>query len=91
LLPWAARTSLFHHDMKNVLTGLIAAPHTPFHPDGSIAYDVIPRQARLLAQNGVAGAFICGTTGEGASRTSDERRRVVEAWGGWRPSPPPFR
>src|SRR5262249_33158908 len=67
-------------DMNKALTGLIAAPHTPFQPDGSVAYDVIPRQARLLAQNGVSGAFICGTTGEGASLTSDERRRVAEAW-----------
>jgi N-acetylneuraminate lyase len=66
--------------MKKSLTGLIAAPHTPFQPDGRLALDVIPRQARLLAANGVSGAFICGTTGEGASLTSDERRRVVEAW-----------
>ena len=66
--------------MNHVLTGLIAAPHTPFLPDGSIACGVIPRQAELLGRNGVSGAFICGTTGEGASLTSDERRRVVEAW-----------
>jgi N-acetylneuraminate lyase len=26
------------------------------------------------------GAFICGTTGEGASLTTDERRRVAERW-----------
>jgi len=71
--------------MKHVLTGLIAAPHTPFHPDGGIACDVIPRQAELLARNGVAGAFVCGTTGEGASLTSDERRRVVAAWAAAKP------
>lgn len=62
------------------LSGLIAAPHTPFRADGSIAFDVIPQQARLLAQNGVRGAFICGTTGEGPSLTSEERRKVAEAW-----------
>ena len=72
--------------MNQVLTGLIAAPHTPFHPDGSIAYDVIPRQAALLGANGVSGAFICGTTGEGASLTSEERRRVVEAWAAAKPA-----
>jgi N-acetylneuraminate lyase len=66
--------------MKKPFTGLIAAPHTAFHADGSLALEVIPLQARLLAHNKVAGAFICGTTGEGASLTSDERRRVVEAW-----------
>lgn len=62
------------------LSGLIAAPHTPMRADGSLALDVIPRQARLLGQNGVSGAFICGTTGEGSSLTADERRKVVEAW-----------
>ncbi len=62
------------------LTGLIAAPHTPFQPDGTVALDVISQQARLLAHNGVSGAFICGTTGEGASLTSQERRKIVEAW-----------
>lgn len=72
--------------MIKQLTGLIAAPHTPFRPNGEIAYDIIPLQARLLAHNGVAGAFICGTTGEGASLTSDERRRVVEAWVAARPA-----
>ena len=67
------------------LTGLIAAPHTPFHPDGTVALDVISRQAALLAHNRVAGAFVCGTTGEGPSLTSEERRKVVEAWVAARP------
>ena len=71
--------------MKTSLTGLIAAPHTPFRPDGSLALDLVPLQARLLAHNGVAGAFVCGTTGEGASLTSEERRRVAEAWAAARP------
>lgn len=62
------------------LSGLIAAPHTPFRPDGSLALDVIARQARLLAHNRVAGAFICGTTGEGPTLTSAERRQIAEAW-----------
>lgn len=66
--------------MKKTLSGLIAAPHTPFHADGTLAIEVIPQQARLLAKNGVSGAFICGTTGEGASMTNAERRQVVEAW-----------
>lgn len=66
--------------MKHSLTGLIAAPHTPFRADGSVALELIPRQAQLLAHNRVSGAFICGTTGEGASLTSAERRQIVEAW-----------
>lgn len=66
--------------MKPNLHGLIAAPFTPFRPDGEVALDVIPRLASLLAHNGVSGSFICGTTGEGHSLTVDERRQVAEAW-----------
>ncbi|HET6574556.1 MAG TPA: dihydrodipicolinate synthase family protein [Fimbriiglobus sp.] len=62
------------------LTGLIAAPHTPFHPDGSLNSDAIDRQVDHLARSGVDGAFICGTTGEGMSLTNTERRTVAERW-----------
>ena len=66
--------------MKSTLQGLIAAPFTPFRPDGELALDVIPRQAAMLAQNGVSGAFVCGTTGEGLSLTLEERLRIAERW-----------
>jgi N-acetylneuraminate lyase len=72
--------------MKKALTGLIAAPHTPFHANGALALEMIPQQAQLLAHNRVTGAFICGTTGEGSSLTSEERRQVVEAWVAARPA-----
>ena len=62
------------------LEGLIAAPFTPMHDDGSIHPDVIPRVAAALGADGVRGAFVCGTTGEGLSLTSDERMAVAEAW-----------
>jgi N-acetylneuraminate lyase len=66
--------------MPRPLTGLIAAPHTPFHSDGRLNLGAVSRQAALLDRNGVTGAFICGTTGEGSSLTSAERRRVAERW-----------
>jgi N-acetylneuraminate lyase len=62
------------------LTGLIAAPFTPMHPDGSLNLALIERQAHSLAENDVSGAFICGTTGEGISMTSAERMQVAERW-----------
>jgi N-acetylneuraminate lyase len=62
------------------LTGLIAAPHTPFHPDGSLHPDAIDRQAEHMVRSGVDGVFICGTTGEGMSLTNAERRTVAERW-----------
>lgn len=60
--------------------GLVAAPFTPFHPDGSVNLGVIPAYARLLRDNGVSAAFVCGTTGEGLSLTQTERMQVAEAW-----------
>lgn len=65
---------------KDRLSGLIAAPFTPFKPDGEVAFEVIARQAALLANNGVTGAFVCGTTGEGSSLTMEERYRIASEW-----------
>ncbi|MFQ6130520.1 MAG: dihydrodipicolinate synthase family protein [Armatimonadota bacterium] len=62
------------------ITGLVAAPHTPMHADGSVNVQAIQQQARLLAEGGVDGAFICGTTGEGFSLTVAERLEVAESW-----------
>jgi N-acetylneuraminate lyase len=62
------------------LTGLIAAPFTAFQSDGSLNLPMIERQAQALVKDGVTGAFICGTTGEGLSLTTHERMQVAEAW-----------
>jgi len=66
--------------MHAPLSGLVAAPFTPFRPNGDLALETIPQLAALLVRNGVKGAFVCGTTGEGSSLTSEERREVAAAW-----------
>jgi N-acetylneuraminate lyase len=60
--------------------GLIAAPFTPFQADGSLDLAKIDVLADLLVADGARGAFICGTTGEGASMTTEERMRVAYRW-----------
>jgi len=60
--------------------GLVAAPFTPFNPDLSVNFAAIPAYANLLRDNGVSAAFVCGTTGEGLSLTTEERQRVAECW-----------
>ncbi|HSZ56876.1 MAG TPA: dihydrodipicolinate synthase family protein [Tepidisphaeraceae bacterium] len=65
-----------HLDLK----GLVAATFTALRPDGEIHLDQIERQAEALVSRGAVGAFVCGTTGEGQSLSSDERRRVLERW-----------
>ncbi|MES2645848.1 MAG: dihydrodipicolinate synthase family protein [Bacteroidota bacterium] len=62
------------------LEGLIAAPFTPMHEDGSLNISVIPAYYSLLKANGVTGAFICGSTGEGVSLTTTEKKAVASAW-----------
>lgn len=62
------------------LGGLIAAPYTPFDSSGDLDLSVVERQAEGLVRDGVKGAFICGTTGEGMSLTTDERMRVAGRW-----------
>lgn len=62
------------------IEGLIAAPFTPFDSKGDVNLDVVGDYARLLARNGVAGAFVCGTSGEGHSLDVEERMSVAEAW-----------
>jgi N-acetylneuraminate lyase len=50
------------------------------HADGSINLDVIEKQAASLVENGVSGAFVCGSTGESLSLTVAERMAIAERW-----------
>ena len=62
------------------LQGLIAAAHTAFNADGSVNYDVIPKQAAMLVKQKVTGVYVSGTTGEGVHCSVEERKRVMDAW-----------
>lgn len=71
--------------------GLISAPFTPLHEDGSLHLDVIPAYYELLKSNGVKGAFICGSTGEGVSLTNLEKKQVIAAWAAATKADPEFK
>ncbi|WP_348811454.1 dihydrodipicolinate synthase family protein [Flavobacterium maritimum] len=62
------------------LQGLIAAPFTPFHSNGKLDINLIPAYYAFLKQNGITGAFINGSTGEGVSITLQEKKAVAQAW-----------
>lgn len=62
------------------IQGLIAAPFTPMHKDGSLNLSAISSYYEMLKANGIIGAFICGSTGEGVSMTNSEKKKVAEAW-----------
>lgn len=65
---------------QRLLDGLVAATHTPFAGDGSLALEVVPRQAEHLLAQGVTKVFIGGSTGESLSLTVDERLALAERW-----------
>jgi len=67
-------TSLSH------ITGLLAAPFTPMHPDGTINFSKVPDVVNLLIDNKVKGMFVCGSTGEGPSLTTEERKQLAAAF-----------
>lgn len=70
--------------MKNYqrLKGLIAASFTPMDKTGAINLPAIGKYADLMSDSGMAGVFVCGTTGESYSLTTEERKRVLEQWVG---------
>jgi len=68
--------------MKNHqrLKGLVAAAFTPMDKNGNIHLSVITPYAEMLIRSGVTGIFVCGTTGESASLTQDERKEIASEW-----------
>lgn len=66
--------------IRPLLHELIAATHTPFRDDGTLATDVVPAQASFLAAQGIRTVFISGSTGECHSLTHDERIALYDAW-----------
>lgn len=59
---------------------LVAATHSPFHANGSLAPEIVGKQAAFLQTNGIKTAFITGTTGESHSMTCGEKIELYDAW-----------
>ena len=60
--------------------GLVAAPFTPMDKKGNLNTDIVPEYYDFLAKNGVIGAFINGSTGEGPSLTQKEKQLHATKW-----------
>ncbi|MBN2211612.1 MAG: dihydrodipicolinate synthase family protein [Sedimentisphaerales bacterium] len=58
--------------------GLVPAVFTPMHADGSLNLDIIPAIVDHVLANNCCGVYICGSTGEAASLTCQERMLVAE-------------
>lgn len=72
-------TLLNRKDNFMKLTKLIAANYTPFHEDGSLNLDLIGPMTNHSIDRGVSGFYACGSTGEGESLTTEERKSVAAA------------
>lgn len=68
--------------MKNYqrLKGLIAATFTPFDTRGNVNLAIIDKYAQLMVDSHIAGVFVCGTSGESASLTLEERKALLTQW-----------
>lgn len=62
------------------IQGLIAATFTPLKPDGKLNLAAVEPVVEHLLSTGVEGLYVCGSTGEGPSLSSEERKRVAEAY-----------
>ncbi|MGV9711060.1 dihydrodipicolinate synthase family protein [Gordonia sp. NPDC003424] len=62
--------------MTKKLGGIIAAVSTPFAADGSVDEGALRAHVDFLIDNGLHGLVPCGSTGEFAALTSDERKFV---------------
>lgn len=62
------------------IKGLVAATFTPFDKNGCVNLDVIPQYSDYMAEAGIQGVFVCGTSGESLSLTKEEREQIAETW-----------
>lgn len=62
------------------LNGLVAATYTPIADDGAVNTAIVAPLVEHLLGNGISGLYVCGSTGEGMSLSSDERKTVANAY-----------
>jgi len=66
--------------LERLLTGLVAAVHSPFRTDGSLHLDAVEAQAAHLLSHGIRVAFVGGSTGECHSLSLEERSQLARRW-----------
>jgi N-acetylneuraminate lyase len=62
------------------IEGIVPAVFTPMQPDGGLNLERIPAIVEFLIQQEASALYVCGSTGEGPSLTSAERKLVAEAY-----------
>jgi N-acetylneuraminate lyase len=62
------------------IEGIVPAVFTPMRGDGSINFDMIKPMVEHLLADRVSAIYVCGSTGEGPSLSTDERMAVTQAY-----------
>ncbi len=65
---------------RSAVFRLIPAAYSPFDAEGRLHLDGVPALADLYREAGLDTVFVCGTTGEFASMTTDERMALAARW-----------
>ena len=66
--------------MKNrIFKGAFTALVTPMNADNSVDFEAVKALATWQISEGIAGLVPCGTTGESATMSADERQKVIQA------------
>lgn len=65
--------------MMRMFEGVYPALITPFDDDGGVDLEGLKRNIEWYEDSGIAGYVPCGSTGESATLTFEEHKRVVEA------------
>ena len=60
-----------------VFTGAGVALVTPFHSDKSVNYEALEKLVEFQIANGTDAIIVCGTTGEPATMTMEEKVSVI--------------
>jgi len=58
--------------------GVFAAIVTPFNPDGEIDVEGVKRNIEFVVEGGVTGIVPCGSTGESATLSHDEHKKLID-------------
>jgi 4-hydroxy-tetrahydrodipicolinate synthase len=64
---------------KIIFEGVFPAIITPFDSDGNVNFQSLSEVVRFQINSGVHGFFVCGTVGEGALMSIEQRKSVAEA------------
>src|SRR4051812_8328384 len=67
----------FMKEISAALKGISAIPVTPFKADGSIDWALLEANLDFLLRRNVRVVVTCGNTGEAASLTLEERKKIV--------------